>query len=199
MGSHLPRGGWEAGGVSDLIETERLTLRPFRVDHQPDVEAVYEIHSDLEIVRWLDNPPFVLMADHEEARAWIERRAEIEAEDFRQLQRAIEVKATGETAGSVSIQRLVRQDGGFVGEYEIGWKLRPAATGAGYATEAARALALAAFAIGMDELVIDMYPDNAPSAAVARRLGAEELGVRDDPWYGGDSLMFRLRPPRAVS
>jgi RimJ/RimL family protein N-acetyltransferase len=39
-----------------------------------------------------------------------------------------------------------------------------------------------------------MWEDNAPSAAVARRLGAQDLGVRHDPWYGGQSRMFLLRP-----
>ena len=109
-----------------------------------------------------------------------------------QAWRAVEVRATGLVVGCALVARLERQDGGFVGEYEIGWHLNPDSTGHGYATEAAEAMAGAAFAAGHERLVIGMYPDNAPSAAVARRLGAHELGERDDPWYGGTSLMFEL-------
>ncbi len=43
-----------------------------------------------------------------------------------------------------------------------------------------------------------MYPDNAPSLAVARRLGADDLGEREDPWYGGTSRLLLLRPEHVV-
>ena len=51
------------------IETERLTLRSFV---HADAERVLDIHSRIEVVRWLSDPPFVLMADLDEARTWID-------------------------------------------------------------------------------------------------------------------------------
>jgi RimJ/RimL family protein N-acetyltransferase len=187
-----------------MHETDRLTLRPFDASSRGDLESVLDIHSRMDVIRWLSNPPFTPMADLAEAREWIDRRNAMTGADPLAIQWAVVERATGRTIGGVGVQRLVRPadsastdptiSTGFVGEYEIGWRLHPDAGGRGYATEAARELARTAFAGGLERLVIDMYDDNAPSAGVARRLGAEERGVLDDPWYGGVSLLFELRP-----
>ncbi len=182
------------GWFPDIV-TDDFTLRPYRHDDAADVLA---IHSLLEVVRWLDNPPFHLMADEDEARAWIDRVNARESEDPLVVMRAIESHQTGRVVGSVLVSRCERIEGGFVGEYELGWHLHPDAAGHGYATRAARLLALQAFSAGHEELVIGMYPDNEPSAAVAARLGAEDLGIGPDPWYGGDSHHFRLRVEHLV-
>ncbi|GMA28939.1 GNAT family N-acetyltransferase [Arenivirga flava] len=187
-----------------MPETERLVLRPFDPASRGDLEAVLDIHSRMEVIRWLSNPPFTPMTDLAQAREWIDARLAMTDADPLALQWAIVERGTGSTVGGVGIQRLSRLADsestdpavgtGLVGEYEIGWRLHPDAGGRGYATEAARALAGAAFDAGMERLVIDMYDDNGPSAGVARRLGAEEIGVVADPWYGGTSLVFELRP-----
>jgi RimJ/RimL family protein N-acetyltransferase len=187
-----------------MHETDRLTLRPFDPSSQTDLESVLDIHSRMDVIRWLDNPPFTPMTGIAQAREWVDARNAMTDADPLALQWAIVERASGRTVGGVGVQRLSRlQDSastdpgmssGFVGEYEIGWRLNPDAGGRGYATEAARELARTVFAAGLQKLVIDMYDDNAPSAGVARRLGAEELGVLDDPWYGGRSLLFELRP-----
>jgi len=187
-----------------MHETERLILRPFDPSSQGDLESVLDIHSRMDVIRWLDNPPFTPMSGLAQAREWIDRRNAMTDADPLALQWAVVERASGRTVGGVGVQRLVRLadsasadpavSSGFVGEYEIGWRLHPDAGGRGYATEAARELARAVFAGGLARLVIDMYDDNAPSAGVARRLGAEERGVLDDPWYGGVSLLFELRP-----
>ncbi|WP_375002548.1 GNAT family N-acetyltransferase [Aeromicrobium sp. CTD01-1L150] len=178
-------------GIAERIETERLVLRPYGPS---DAERVLDVQSRLEVIRWLDNPPYTPMADLEAARQWIDRVLQREHEDPMQAHRAIEVRDTQVVVGGVLVARLERIDSGFVGEYETGWHLNPDSFGHGYATEAAAAMAQAAFGAGHERLVIDMYPDNAPSAAVARRLGAKELGEGPDPWYGDTSLMFELLP-----
>lgn len=176
----------------DRVETARLVVRRF-VD--ADAPRVLSILSRLDVIRWLDNPPFVPMADLDQARQWVMKVNRREVDDPLQAWRCLEVRETGVMAGTVLVPRLERIDGGFVGEYELGWHLHPDSTGRGYATEGAAAHARSAFAAGHTSLVIGMYPDNAPSAAVARRLGAEDLGeVSDDPWYGGVSRHFVLRP-----
>lgn len=171
------------------VRTERLVLRPYRHD---DAERVLDVHSRLEVIRWLDNPPFTPMTDLDQARGWIDRALGHEREDPMQAWRAIEVRDTGLVVGCVLVARLERIVDGFVGEYEIGWHLNPDSVGHGYASEAAAALVRSAFASGHRRLVVDMYPDNHPSAAVARRLGAREIGEQSDPWYGETSLMFEL-------
>lgn len=175
--------------IATSIVTERLLLRPYRTD---DAERVLDVQSRLEVIRWLDNPPFTPMVDLDQARAWIERAQRREQEDPMQAWRAIAVRDTGLVVGCVLVARLERIVDGFMEEYETGWHLNPDSVGRGYASEAAAAMVRAAFAAGHRRLVIDMYPDNHPSAAVARRLRAREIGEQADPWYGGTSLMFEL-------
>ena len=67
----------------------------------------------------------------------------------------------------------------------VGWWLRASATGHGYATEAVRALCNLAFDVGVERLEAHTDPDNAPSRALAERVGfvLEEIqqDVRDRP------------------
>lgn len=167
------------------IETERLILRPYETR---DVERILDIHSRLEVIRWLSNPPYTPMADLDEAHAWIARWAGVHEQNPRLGGWAIEVRATGVVAGTVLLAELPQGDG----RVQIGWHLHPDSAGHGYATEAAAEILALGFELGLPEIWVDMYPDNAPSAAVAMRLGIPDLGVRDDPWYGGDSRMFLM-------
>ena len=59
---------------------------------------------------------------------------------------------------------------------EIGWRLAAAHWGRGYATEAARAALVHAWAVGLDEVVSFTTAANAPSRAVMARIG-----MRHDP------------------
>lgn len=178
--------------LPERVRTERLVLRPFDA---ADAPRVFDIHSRLEVIRWLDDPPHEPMQRLDQAEAWIERWREKAAADPAQGARAIEVAATGDVAGAVLIARLERRAGGFVGEYEIGWHLHPDATGQGLATEAARGWAEAGLAAGHATLFVDMFPDNAPSMRVAQRLAARDHGEVDDPWYAGRSRLFSLGAP----
>lgn len=171
------------------IETERLTLRPY-VDS--DAARVLDILSRLDVIRWLGNPPYIPMETLDEALAWIQRWHDRHDRDPLERAYALEVRSTGIVAGSALVARAERIDGGFVGEYETGWHLHPDSAGHGYATEAAAANLDATFADGLEEVYAGMFTDNAPSAAVARRLGLREIGVGPDPWYGGDSLLFHM-------
>jgi RimJ/RimL family protein N-acetyltransferase len=59
---------------------------------------------------------------------------------------------------------------------EVGWGLARAAWGKGYATEGATAAIDWAFdTLGWSEVIHCIAPDNAPSQAVARRLGSRPL------------------------
>lgn len=172
----------------------RVRLVPLDPDDPAHVEAVFDMHSRLEIVRWLDDPPWHPMETRDEARALIERRCEREARLHFDRLRGILDADTGEVVGTAHIVLLGRRDGTSDDDHHIGWALRPAAQGRGYVTAAARLLAAEVFAEGLDMLYIDMWADNEPSAAVARRLGAADRGVADDPWYHGTSRVFELRP-----
>jgi RimJ/RimL family protein N-acetyltransferase len=76
---------------------------------------------------------------------------------------------------------------------ELGYWLRADATGRGYATEAARALTRAAFAhFAAERVEIHCDPDNAASAAVARRLGYRHVAtLRETERVDGRSAQSR--------
>ena len=173
------------------VTTDRFTLRPYQDDDAPEVLA---IHSLLEVVRWLDNPPFTLLQTLDEARAKIDGYHRAESENPLCAFRAIVARDTGRVLGTVMVSRAIRLDGTDLGEYQLGWHLHPDAQGRGYASAAARLIAHQGVTAGHEELLIGMYPDNEPSAAVAAKLGAEDLGIGPDLWYGGDGHNFVLRP-----
>lgn len=167
------------------IQTERLILRPY-VD--ADADRVLDIHSRLEVIRWLGDPPFTPMADREEALAWIGKWRTMADGGPYDAGYAIEVRGSGVVAGTVLVAPLPKDEDG---RRQIGWHLHPDSVGHGYATEAASALIDHVFAAGLDEIWCDMHATNGPSAAVAERLGLRDLGVMDDPWYAGDGRIFR--------
>ncbi len=165
------------------LETERLVLRPFV---HADAPRVLDIHSRLEVVRWLSDPPYVLMADLDEARRWIDNWGTGEVGPAR-CGLAIEVRETGIVAGTVMITTVPNAEHD---ERQIGWHLHPDSFGHGYATEASARLIDEAFAGGLEEIWCDMFPDNLASAKVAERLGLRALGVVPDPWYEGEGRLF---------
>ncbi|AXT85771.1 GNAT family N-acetyltransferase [Aeromicrobium sp. A1-2] len=170
--------------MSTTIGTERLVLRPY-VDG--DADRVLDIHSRLEVIQWLDDPPHTPMGGDDEALAWIaDWRVTAESGPY-DAGYAIEVRESGLVAGTVMVVPLPNAEHG---ERQIGWHLHPDSVGHGYATEAAVALLDHVFAAGLDEIWCDMFVDNAPSAAIAERLGLRPLGVVPDPWYAGDSRLF---------
>jgi RimJ/RimL family protein N-acetyltransferase len=170
--------------VNETIETTRVVLRPY-VDG--DAERLLDIHSRLDVIRWLGNPPFVPMASLDEALARMKEWRERDGDREHTVHLAIEPRGTGVLAGGVGITPIPEDT---EGRYEVGWHLHPDAAGRGYASDAAAALLDAAFAGGLDEIWCVMYPDNEPSARVAQRIGLVDLGIIPDRWYGGDSHMF---------
>lgn len=166
------------------LETDRLVLRPY---NEGDAARVLDIHSRMEVIKWLSNPPFVPMADLDAARDWVARWAETRTNNPQLGCWAIEVKDTEIVAGSALLAFLPESD-----LIQVGWHLHPDSSGHGYATEAARAVLAEGFGSGIDEIWANMYPDNAPSAGVCLRLGMPDLGIRDDPWYGEQSRMFLM-------
>ncbi|HYY08771.1 MAG TPA: GNAT family N-acetyltransferase, partial [Actinomycetota bacterium] len=113
----------------DLIETERLRLRPFAADLS-DLDPLHEIQSDPEHMRYYPHP-----FSRDESRAWIERSLERQERLGFSLW-AIEDRETGEFLGNCGpIPQVV--DG--VDEVELGWSVTPRRAGQGIATEAAAA------------------------------------------------------------
>jgi [ribosomal protein S5]-alanine N-acetyltransferase len=77
------------------------------------------------------------------------------------------------------------------GGVELGYTVFPAFRGRGYATEAVRGLMGWAAARGVPWFVLSIAPDNAPSQAIARRLGFALAGSHEDPEDGLEEIFVR--------
>jgi RimJ/RimL family protein N-acetyltransferase len=144
------------------LETERLVLRPFCED---DLEALYAIHSDESVVRYL----YWEVRTLEEVRESLERK----------------IRASVARPGEpLSLAVTLREDGALIGDCtlfwsslehrqgEIGFVFNPAFHGQGYATESARVLLDLAFdGLGLHRVVGRLEARNRASAALLERLG----------------------------
>lgn len=144
------------------IETDRLVLRPFA---ESDLDA-YTAMLQAEPVRSaLHLPASIGRWD-----AWSQMASWLGQWDLRGTgQWALEEKETGSFVGRAGLHHPARDDWPGV---EIGWALHPDRWGRGYATEAGhRAVEYAFGELDIDGVCSVILPENAPSIAVARRLG----------------------------
>jgi RimJ/RimL family protein N-acetyltransferase len=169
----------DPGDGALVITTERLVIRPWRLD---EADRLFDIYRRPEVVRWLGAEP---MQDGGEAIAMIERNLRRFEADSRFGSWAVVDESTGVPVGSVILKPL--PDG--EGEVEIGWQLHPNSWGNGFATEAAGAVLDRGFADGLAEVWAVTDLDNERSAAVCRRIGMSLLGITHR-WYHEPSLMF---------
>ena len=157
------------------LQTERLILRPARMEDWPDYAAL--MMSDR--AAYMGGPYSARGAwgwfCHDTAQWAL----------FGHGGLTVEERATGRGLGQVGINA-----GPLFPERELGWQLYPQAEGSGFAFEAAAALRDWAFAErGLDTLVSYVDRANTRSRRLAERLGAviDEKAERKDP----DDLVYR--------
>lgn len=146
------------------IETERLVLRMFR---ESDTDAYAEMLGDAEVMRFLGGKT---MSRQEAWRnmAMVLGHWQLRGYGFW----AVEERASSELVGRVGCW----EPEGWP-SLEVGWTLRRAYWGRGYATEAARASMEYAFGtLGQTRVISLIDPDNANSIRVAERLGERPEG-----------------------
>ncbi|MGN6752013.1 MAG: GNAT family N-acetyltransferase [Intrasporangium sp.] len=166
------------------LETDRLTLRGWSHDEAP---RLLDMLGRKDVTQWLgDGEPWI-MADLEEAHRTIDRYAERSATPPIGIW-AVEVRDTGQVAGSVMLLPLPRSE---AGEVEIAWHLHPDSWGRGYATEAALALLEYGFRSGLSEVLAVTHVGNDASARVCGRLGMRDEGVVRK-WYDVDMQLYRI-------
>jgi ribosomal-protein-alanine N-acetyltransferase len=145
-----------------VLRTKRLVLRSWR---DTDREPFAALNADPEVMQHFPN---VL------SRAESDTVVDLIETDFRQNGYglwALEECSSGEFVGftGLSGQRFTAP---FTPAVEVGWRLRRASWGQGYATEAARAaLAYGFDTLGLPEIVSFTTISNVRSQAVMRRLG----------------------------
>ncbi|GAB4008617.1 GNAT family N-acetyltransferase [Glycomyces albus] len=150
--------------MSVRIETERLVLRPTT---EADVEPLTELNADPEVMRYIgDGGPRTPQKTREgvekSMRHWDEHGWGIFA---------VEIAETGEMIGiaPLAVPEFLPE---ILPAVEVGWRIKRARWGRGYAPEAARAAIAHAFGeIGLERLVSCIHRDNAASRRVAEKLG----------------------------
>jgi RimJ/RimL family protein N-acetyltransferase len=108
---------------------------------------------------------------------------------------AATVAASGDAIGFVGLSHPLwfpeRAD-----EFEVGWRLHPRAWGNGYATEGGRAALQSAWAeLRLERVIAVIDPDNAPSLAVAERLGMTREARVPHPQRPGSVDIYVAVPP----
>jgi ribosomal-protein-alanine N-acetyltransferase len=144
------------------LETDRLRLRPFRLD---DAEAMFSRWaSDDEVTKYLTWPTHT---DVEQTRALLARWV-AEYEQPERLNFAIELKEEGDRLiGGIDV---VRYDEGTP---VIGYNLSRAYWGRGIMTEACRRVLDYLFSQGFEAVKIDAIVENAGSNRVIQKCGGE--------------------------
>jgi RimJ/RimL family protein N-acetyltransferase len=176
------------------LTTDRLRLRSFR---ESDAEAHLPIYSREDVSRFLLQDPWTAeVAETEIAKRLTRTGLETES---RALALVIE---TADGLDSLEGSRVIGDialwlEDGSDEKAEIGWILDPAASGHGFATEAAIAVLNVAFDhYGLHRVFAQMDSRNTASAKLARRIGMrEEAHLRKDWWSKGewtDTLIFGM-------
>lgn len=162
------------------IATPRLRLRPLRDD---DLEALLDYHASPDVHRYLPMGP--MDADTVRSRiasgpwSWTTLEEEGDA-----INLGVERSETGVLIGDVMLAWASRRNESA----EIGYVLNPRHTGHGFATEAARALLRLAFdELGLHRVTARVVADNAPSLALAERLGMRQEAHFVQSWRHGDA------------
>jgi RimJ/RimL family protein N-acetyltransferase len=147
-----------------FLETERLLLRRFTV---ADVDSLFDLDSDPEVMRFVNGgtptPRAVIEHDILPRFLWYYERFAGYG-----YWAAIE-KASGEFLGWFHFRPA---EGASPDEVELGYRLRKAAWGRGYGTEASRALIRKGFTeLGVRRVVASTFADNLASRRVMEKAG----------------------------
>ena len=146
------------------IETERLVLRPFRLDDAPDVRRLCSAREIAAATLAIPHP-----YPEGAAEAWIARH--------------------GNTADAVDLAIKRRDDGALVGAIglqferahsraELGYWIGVPYWGNGYATEAATAVLRGAFELGLNRVFAFHFTNNPASGRVLDKIGMTHEGTR---------------------
>ncbi|MBI5706628.1 MAG: GNAT family N-acetyltransferase [Armatimonadetes bacterium] len=160
------------------LETERLTLRPARLD---DASAFFEFLSDLETVRYWWSPP---AKDVSEIERQVQRAIDgLAANQWLDL--SIVHRETGDTLGKCSLFAFFEQ----CRRAEMGYLLGRPFWGHGYMAEATAELIRYGFEnLDLHRIEADIDPRNRPSARVLERNGFQQEGLLRERWIVGEEV-----------
>jgi RimJ/RimL family protein N-acetyltransferase/predicted GNAT family acetyltransferase len=166
------------------IVTDRVVLRPWEL---VDAEVAYELFTHPSVTRWM-RPVVPPIQTRLEARGlldqWIQDSYQAPPPQGRW---AIEQQDTGQVIGSI----FLTTPAGAPSPLTLWWQVRPEATGEGYATEAAHAVAHHAFSVGAEQIYALVDPANERGKSIARRIGMRSYGSTR-AYYNSTLNRYRL-------
>lgn len=158
--------------ISDMIETDRLVLRPWRED---DLWLFAKMNNDKEVMEYLPK-----CLSYEETVQFY-RRIVDEHKKFGYGLYAVELKSTGEFIGYTGFHNF-DFDTEFSPGIEIGWRLAKEYWNRGYATEAAKAcIDYARSRKLFDKIYSFTSISNRRSERVMQKIGMEHQGFFRHP------------------
>lgn len=165
--------------MTATLETDRLYLRQFR---ESDLDTYAEMCADPEVMRYIGSGQPLSRSE-----AWRSMAAMLGHWQLRGFGMwAVEEKTSGELIGRIGCF----QPEGWL-DFEVGWTLRRADWGKGFAVEAAQASVQYAFEqLGRSHLISLIAPENWRSIRVAERLGEKQ--VKSTELFDKEVLVYKL-------
>ena len=158
----------------DILETDRLRLRPWEARDRPAFAA---INADPRVMEYF--PRCLTLEETDRAIAKIQAHFDRCGYGLWAVERRDRV--SGNFIGFIGLQ-TVGFEADFTPAIEIGWRLAADHWGWGLATEGARAVVRAAFGeLGLDRLVSFTAEINQRSWRVMEKLGMKHVGDFDHP------------------
>jgi RimJ/RimL family protein N-acetyltransferase len=162
------------------IHTERLLLRPPTVS---DVQPMFEIHQDPDVMRFVGKPGDISVA-------W--RNVAMMIGHWQMLGYGMWIVVNRDDGQVIGRAGLWNEAGGP--GLELGWLIRKSGWGRGYATEAARAALIWAWQhAGGDHIISVIHAENHPSIRIAEKLG-QQL-EKSEMVNGSEMLTYGIRKP----
>ncbi|MGJ9412349.1 GNAT family N-acetyltransferase [Aeromicrobium sp. CF4.19] len=163
----------------DGLSTSRLLLPPLTRDHLIDMS---ELYADPEVARYVGGDALTAERIAEQVG-----RFEQEWTTRGYGQSAVILRTSSEFVGRIGLHYWPHWD-----EVELGYILKRSAQGIGLASEGSRAwIAWAGSTVDIDSLIANIAPRNAPSIALAERLGFT-FERHDVTPTGKPTLIYRL-------
>lgn len=168
-----------------IFETQHLLIRKFKAS---DTQALYEIHREEEVKKWIPNESY---EDLDEAQKAIDFFMNCVNANELPYVLAVEQKETGELIGDTGINQVEGKEN----EVEIGYVICKKHSNKGYATELLRAMMdFVVSTFEMHVLYGRVMRGNDASVRVLEKNGyiftEETFDVEDDP-YGNGMLVYK--------
>lgn len=177
--------------MNALLKTERLIIR--RWIPEIDAEQAFQIYGDAEVMRFIGTGK--TQASIETQRQSLETAIE----RYKQSNNtttgawAIVEKESSTLIGTILLKQLPDTKSKPTQDYEVGWHLRKASWGKGYATEAARGIINYGFNVLQLAIIYAVVkPENHASVKVTQRLGMKTMGITNRYYNGVNLLLFKL-------